>query len=87
LIDPDGVLVIDGFRTSDAEVAAFRFGTVAESYAAQTAGDRDVGVIGLAFFAERGAVWSHTTMSRGEIQLRDTANPFPARGYAEPPPR
>ena len=42
-------LVIDGFRTSDADVAAFRFGRVADSYAAQTSGDRDVGVVGLAF--------------------------------------
>ena len=80
LIGPYGVLVIDGFRTSDANVAAFRFGAVAQSYAAQTTGDRDVGVIGLAIFSERGAVWS-----RAELQRRDTANPFPARGYATPP--
>jgi hypothetical protein len=74
------VLSIDGFRTSDDAVAAFRFGRVADSYAAQTGGDRNVGVIGLAIFAERGARWT-----RGELRRRDTADPFPERGYAAPP--
>ena len=82
LVDPHDVLVIDGFRTSDANVAAFRFGRVADSYAAQTSGDRNVGVVGLAIFAERGAVWS-----RSELGRRDTADPFPSRGYSVPPPR
>jgi hypothetical protein len=80
IVDPHDVLVIDGFRTSDANVAAFRFGKVADSYAAKTSGDRNVGVIGLAIFAERGAVWTP-----GELRTRDTANPFPQRGYAAPP--
>jgi hypothetical protein len=80
LIDPHGVLAIDGFRTSDDAVAAFRFGRVADSYAAQTGSDRNVGVIGLAIFAERGARWT-----RGELHRRDTADPFPERGYAAPP--
>jgi hypothetical protein len=80
LVDPHGTLVIDGFRTSSAAVAAFRFGKVSESYAAQTSGDRNVGVVGFAVFAERGAVWS-----RGELNRRDTADPFPDRGYATPP--
>jgi hypothetical protein len=80
IIDPHGVLVIDGFRTSDSSVAAFRFGKVADSYAAQTSGDRNVGVVGFAIFAERGAVWTPA-----ELQRRDTANPFPERGYAVPP--
>jgi hypothetical protein len=81
LVDPHGVLVIDGFRTSDDQVAAFRFGRVADSYAARTTGDRNVGVIGLAIFAERGAVWTPA-----ELHRRDTADPFPAsRAYATPP--
>ena len=80
IVDPHDVLVIDGFRTSDANVAAFRFGRVAESYAARTSGDRNVGVVGLAIFAERGAVWTPA-----ELHRRDTANPFPSRGYATPP--
>jgi hypothetical protein len=80
LVDPHGVLVIDGFRTSDDAVAAFRFGKVADSYAAQTSGDRNVGVVGIAIFSERGAVWT-----RAELGRRDTADPFPQRGYAVPP--
>ena len=52
LVEPHDELVIDGFRTSDANVAAFRFGRVADSYAAQTSDARDVGVIGLAVFRE-----------------------------------
>jgi hypothetical protein len=80
IVDPHDTLVIDGFRTSDANVAAFRFGRVADSYAARTSGDRNVGVVGLAIFSERGAVWTPA-----ELQLRDTANPFPQRGYAMPP--
>jgi len=80
IVEPHDTLVIDGFRTSDANVAAFRFGRVADSYAAQTSGDRNVGVVGLAIFSERGAVWT-----AGELQTRDTANPFPSRGYAVPP--
>lgn len=80
IVDPHDTLVIDGFRTSDSNVAAFRFGRVADSYAAQTSGDRNVGIVGLAIFAERGAVWTPAELSR-----RDTANPFPSRGYAMPP--
>lgn len=80
IVDPHGVLVIDGFRTSDSSVAAFRFGKVADSYAAQTSGDRNVGVVGFAIFAERGAVWTPA-----ELRRRDTADPFPQRGYAVPP--
>jgi hypothetical protein len=71
LVEPHADLTIDGFRTSSDAVAAFRFGRVADSYAAQTVGDQNVGVIGMAIFTER----------------RDTADPFPARGYATPPPR
>ena len=81
IVDPHDTLVIDGFRTSDANVAAFRFGRVSSSYAAQTSGDRNVGVVGLAIFAERGAVWTPA-----ELHMRDTADPFPAgRAYATPP--
>lgn len=80
IVDPHDELVIDGFRTSDDGVAAFRFGKVADSYAAQTSGDRNVGIIGFAIFAERGAVWTPA-----ELQRRDSADPFPNRGYATPP--
>jgi hypothetical protein len=34
----------------------------------------------MAIFAERGAAWS-----RRELDRRDSADPFPQRGYAQPP--
>jgi hypothetical protein len=80
LLMPYGELVIDGFRRSQAEVAAFRFGAVRSSYAARTAGDRNVGVIGLAIFAERGA----PAISDAEIERRRSAEPFDSR-FARPP--
>lgn len=80
LLPPHGKLVIDGFRRSDSTVAAFRFGKVKDSYAARTTGDRNVGVIGLAFFGERGTEWTSD-----EIRRRETADPFPG-DYAQPPP-
>lgn len=79
IIRPYSTLTIDGFRTSHTTVAAFRFGAVSESYAARTSGDRNVGVIGFAFFAERGSRWTND-----EIRRRETANPFPGE-FARPP--
>jgi hypothetical protein len=46
-------VTIDGWRTSLSEVAAFRFSSVRDSYAGRTGQDRNVGVIGVAFFRER----------------------------------
>lgn len=78
---PYATLEIDGFRQSQEAVAAFRFGRVGDSYAAQTGSARNVGVIGFAFFAERG-----DTYSEEELYTRDTASPFPADPrYARPP--
>lgn len=73
---------IDGFRQSEQEVAAFRFAKVRDSYAAQTGDARNVGVIGVAFFARRGDSWD----SR-ELQTRDTASPFPRESRFAVPPR
>jgi hypothetical protein len=44
---------ITGWRKSQAEVAAFEFTTVPNSYAAQTGRSANVGVIGVAVFRER----------------------------------
>ncbi|HOT10346.1 MAG TPA: hypothetical protein PLJ27_06460 [Polyangiaceae bacterium] len=82
LLQPHGVLEIDGFRRSADAVAAFRFSSVRSSYASKSGkGDRNVGVIGIAFFNEEGA---QPTWSDEEIQRRHDADPFPGR-YAEPP--
>jgi hypothetical protein len=48
-----GSVDIEGWRTSQSEVAAFRFSTVPESYAAKTGTAREVGVVGVAIFPER----------------------------------
>jgi hypothetical protein len=81
LLQPFATVDIDGFRQSMDQVAAFRFGSVRGSYAAQKGNDRNVGVIGVALFAERGAtpVWNQR-----EIERRETADPFPGR-FASPP--
>ena len=53
VVDAHGTAIIDGFRLSESAVAAFRFGTVARSYAALEGDARDVGIIGVAVFPER----------------------------------
>jgi hypothetical protein len=81
---PFATLQIEGFRTSTSAVAAFRFAAVADSYAAQTGNARNVGVIGIAFFTEKG----DTFVPESETRLRDTASPFPADPrFAQPPQR
>ncbi|HTA17832.1 MAG TPA: hypothetical protein VK989_00985, partial [Polyangia bacterium] len=53
LVPAYGQVDIDGWRLTRAQVAAFRFSTVASSYAARTGSAREVGVIGAAIFPER----------------------------------
>jgi hypothetical protein len=48
-----GQVDIDGWRLSESQAAAFRFSSVADSYAARTGNAREVGVIGVAVFPER----------------------------------
>lgn len=81
LIQPWSSVEIDGFRQSFDEVAAFRFGAVKDSYAASKGDARNVGVIGVAFFAEAGSPYPWT---RHEVERRHDANPFPGR-FATPP--
>jgi hypothetical protein len=83
IIDPRADLEVDGFRQSNDTVAAFRFGSVKQSYANQKHGDtRNVGVIGVALFQERGT--DAVALLRGEVQKREHANPFPGQ-FASPP--
>lgn len=84
ILSPFARLEIDGFRRSSEAVAAFRFSRVSDSYAAQTSGDRNVGVVGVAFFSERGD--SFTPWTFDELRTRDSASPFPVDlRYAQPP--
>jgi hypothetical protein len=80
VVDPYTSTTIEGWRTSTDTVAAFRFSDIEDSYAERKGKGRNIGVIGVAFFHELGAVdWA-------ELQRRDSAEPFPGR-YAQPPPR
>lgn len=82
IIEPFGQLKVDGFRQSDNTVAAFRFSSVFQGYAQQKYGNSsNVGVIGIAAFAEQGTNWYQLD----EIRRRQQANPFPNSGYATPP--
>ena len=81
IIDSHRQLVVEGFRQSTDAVAAFRFGPVRESYAHQKYGDtRNVGVIGVAIFNERGT----NPWTEREVEKRLKAQPFPGR-FATPP--
>ncbi len=83
LVDPRADVEIDGFRQSVDTVAAFRFGSVRGSYASQKTGDaRNVGVIGVAIFNERGT--NPFNSNSDEAQRRRDANPFPGQ-FATPP--
>ena len=75
VIAPDETLEVKGWRTSPETVAQFTFSTVAGSYANLSTGEhRNVGVIGLAVFTEKG-VDPWTWMPR-EVNDRLTADPF-----------
>ena len=76
LVAPWSSVEIDGFRRSEDEVAAFRFGRVRDSYAAKRGNDRNVGVIGVAVFQERGSSYPWT---QRELERRDSADAFPGR--------
>ena len=84
LVEPFATLTIDGFRRNISEVAAFRFGPVSDSYAARTGEDRNVGVIGLAFFDEPGARFQDDDRS-DEAERRRNAHPFSDSRFARPP--
>jgi hypothetical protein len=81
IVDAHGSVRIDGFRQSDRTVAAFRFGSVGESYAASKGDTRDVGVIGVAAFGDRDARDSLDTRRR--LRARPFGDSDPR--YAQPP--
>lgn len=70
LVQAWGSVDIDGWRLSRAEVAAFRFSSVADSYAARTGTTREVGVIGVAVFPERLVPPRPVYVPRGDEQPR-----------------
>jgi hypothetical protein len=55
VVPPYGEVRIEGFRTSQADVATFRFSSVNDSYAGKKGVARNVGVIAVAIFEEQHA--------------------------------
>jgi hypothetical protein len=82
LVPAWGAADIEGWRLSQAEVAAFRFATVADSYAARTGSARDVGVIGVAVFPEQPRL---TSVPRAPQYVAEPRDHDQGPGY-EPPP-
>lgn len=80
IVEPFRSMHIQGFRKSAEAVAAFRFSSVAESYAAQTGSGstRNVGVIGFALVAQKGERPVPPSALETDTRNRDSANPFPA---------
>ena len=69
IIEPGKTLTVKGFRASHESVASFKFSTVSGSYTNLRHGEsRNVGVIGLALFTEKGG--------RAEIKQRGGARAF-----------
>ncbi|MFO0676336.1 MAG: hypothetical protein U0169_07370 [Polyangiaceae bacterium] len=89
VLDPYTSFEIEGFRKSETEVAAFRFGRVADSYAAEKGDARNVGVVGVAVFADK-SMPRYRFDPWNDGVTRDRADPFPANPsrdgrFAEPP--
>lgn len=78
IVDPFSSVVIDGWRTSEDSVAAFRFSSIDDSYAERMGDGRNVGVIGAAFFREAPRAWEEWRAPE-ETWRRDRADPFPGR--------
>ena len=90
VIDAQSELIIEGFRQSTSSVATFRFTHPGDSYAGRLGSAENVGVIGAAFFPERGAAIAHrvrpsrrrdgASLGRGE---RTRSMGAPAHGGAD----
>ncbi len=81
-------MTVEGFRTSLADVAAFRFSSVRDSYAARTGSARNVGVIGVAFFPERPAPPPppHAWTPRADVPADDALPQSEPEGVRPSPP-
>jgi hypothetical protein len=78
IVDPFSSVVIDGWRTSEDSVAAFRFSSIEDSYSERMGDGRNVGVIGAAFFREAPRAWEDWRAPE-QTWRRDRADPFPGR--------
>lgn len=90
LIEPWGSVLVEGFRRSLDEVAAFRFTARAASYSARRGTPRNVGVIGVAVFPEKPraprAVWRPRRPYSPESGERGATGAAPSRPDSAPAP-
>lgn len=80
VLDPWGVVQVDGWRKSMDEVAAFYFTALPDSYAARTGRPDNVGVIGVALFRE---VERRAYLDEDVMQRADAPAPASAAAAAE----
>lgn len=82
LVEPWGSLLVEGFRRSLDEVAAFRFTDRSQSYSALRGTPENVGVIGVAVFPERPRPKTPIWRPRRPYSYdeRDFPEPSPSRG-------
>ena len=81
LIDAYDEVLIEGFRQSWDDVAAFRFSSPGESYSARMGTPQNVGVIGVAIFPER--VRQVPLRPMPIVPRHDAARPAPKSAYDE----
>lgn len=86
VFDPEQRTEITGWRKSDAEVAAFTFTRMPNSYAARTGRPANVGVIGVALFRERQPqpVYAPSVIGGAQRRLEVPPSPAPASAPAIP---
>ena len=80
VVPPFGETRIEGFRTSQAEVATFRFSSVSGSYAGQKGKARNVGVIAVALFEEQPEIEQQIIVGQAPPPPPTRRRPYDFRG-------
>lgn len=70
VVPPYGEVKIEGFRTSTADVATFRFSSVNDSYSNKKGKARNVGVIAVALYEEQAAPEQQIIVGGGDVDGR-----------------
>jgi hypothetical protein len=81
VVPPYGETQIEGFRTSQADVATFRFSPVGASYAGQKGKARNVGVIAVALFEEQALPDEQEIIVGERPPMPPRRHPMPHRPY------
>jgi hypothetical protein len=81
LVDPYDSVLIEGFRTSESEVAAFRFTSPGNSYSSRMGTPENVGIIGAAFFPEAAPRPIPTPRPIRPLPLPESRAPMPSDSY------